>query len=304
MRIVDRLKSAAPCFSFEFFPPHTAEGVNSLFRTITELSPLQPAYVSVTYPGSSTADPDPEIRRRRELTLELTRRIRAESGIEAMAHVTCSGHTRDELVQLLDRLAEEGAENVLALRGDPPGGTGKFVKHQGGFDHAVELISLIRERGYDFCVGAACYPETHLECADPDEDVRHLKAKVDAGADFLVSQLFHDNRRWREFMVRVRAAGIEVPVEPGLMPIISRDGIVRMAALSGASLPDALRRELDARGDDPDAVVEIGVAHTTAQSLELLDAGAPGIHFYTLNRSRATREIVSAIRSHPGPDQT
>jgi len=300
MRIVDRLNSTEPCFSFEFFPPHTAEGVNSLFRTVMDLSPLQPAYVSVTYPGSSTPDPDAEIRRRRELTLELTRRIREESGIEAMAHITCSGHTRDDLVQLLDRLAEEGAENVLALRGDPPGGTGTFVKHRDGFEHAVELISLIRDRGYDFCVGAACYPETHVECEDPDQDIRNLKAKVDAGADFLVSQLFHDNRCWKDFMSRVRAAGIEVPAEPGLMPIISRDGIVRMAALSGASLPEGLRRELDARGDDPDAVVEIGVAHTTAQALELLDEGVPGIHFYTLNRSRATREIVSAIRSHRG----
>jgi len=274
--------------------------VNSLFRTIMELRPLEPAYVSVTYPGSSSPDPDPEIRRRRELTLDLTRRIREESGIEAMAHITCSGHTRDDLVQLLERLAEEGAENVLALRGDPPGITGKFVRHKDGFEHAVELIALIRERGYNFCVGAGCYPETHVECKDPDEDIRHLKEKVDAGADFLVSQLFHDNQCWTDFMVRVRAAGIEVPAEPGLMPIISRDGIVRMAALSGAKLPEHLQRELDTRGGDPDVVVEIGVAHTTAQALELLDAGVPGIHFYTLNRSQATREIVSAIRSHRG----
>ncbi|HEV1998407.1 MAG TPA: methylenetetrahydrofolate reductase [Candidatus Dormibacteraeota bacterium] len=300
MRIADRLRSGEPCFSFEFFPPHTEEGVNSLFRTVMELRPLQPAYVSVTYPGSSTPDPDPEIRRRRELTLDLTRRIREESGIEAMAHITCSGHTRDDLLRLLERLADEGAANVLALRGDPPGVTGKFVRHEGGFEHAVELISLIREQGYTFCVGAGCYPETHVECDDPDEDIRNLKAKVDAGADFLVSQLFHDNQCWRDFMVRMRGAGIDVPAEPGLMPIISREGIVRMAALSGARLPEILQRELDTRGDDPDAVVEIGVAHTTVQALELLDEGAPGIHFYTLNRSRATREIVSAIRSHRG----
>lgn len=300
MRIVDRLKTAEPCFSFEFFPPHTIEGVNSLFRTVMELRPLQPGYVSVTYPGSATPDPDPEIRRRRELTLELTRRIREESGIEAMAHITCSGHTRDDLVQLLDRLAQEGAENVLALRGDPPGGAGKFVQHAGGFEHAVELIQLIRERGYDFCVAAGCYPETHVECEDPELDIQHLKDKVDAGADFLVSQLFHDNRRWWEFMDRVRAAGIDVPIDPGLMPITNRDGIRRMTQLSGATLPEHLERELDSRGEDPDAVLEIGVAHTTAQALELLDGGAPGIHFYTLNKSRATREIVSAIRSHRG----
>ncbi|HEY8740507.1 MAG TPA: methylenetetrahydrofolate reductase [NAD(P)H] [Candidatus Dormibacteraeota bacterium] len=300
MKIIDRLRSGEPCFSFEFFPPRTEEGVQALFRTIVELGPLQPGFVSCTYPGSATPDPDPEIRRRRDLTLELTRRIREEAGIEAMAHVTCSAHTREDLVQLLDRLAEEGAENVLALRGDPPGGTGTFVKHEGGFEHANELIGLIRERGYDFCVGAACYPESHVESPDPDSDIRNLKTKVDTGADFLISQLFHDNGYWVDFMKRVRAAGIGVPVIPGLMPIINRDGIVRMTELSGATLPDYLRRELDARGDDPDAVVQIGVAHTTAQSLELLESGVPGIHLYTLNKSRATREIVSAIRAHRG----
>ncbi|MDQ6746621.1 MAG: methylenetetrahydrofolate reductase [NAD(P)H] [Candidatus Dormibacteraeota bacterium] len=296
MRIIDRLLGEQPCFSFEFFPPRTEEGVRALFRTIVELGPLQPGFVSCTYPGSASPDPDPEIRRRRELTLELTRRIRDEAGIEAMAHLTCSAHTRDDLVQLLDRLAEEGAENVLALRGDPPAGTGTFVRHEGGFGHAVELITLIREQGYKFCVGAACYPETHVESADAGSDVRHLKQKVDAGADFLITQLFHDNRSWRSFKDRVSAAGIDVPVVPGLMPIINRDGIVRMTELSGASLPQRLRDQLDAAGDDPDAVIEVGVAHTTAQAIELLDEGAPGIHFFTLNKSRATREIVSAIR--------
>ena len=164
----------------------------------------------------------------------------------------------------------------------------------------MELIELIRERGYPFCVGAAAYPETHQESPDVDTDLRHLKAKVDAGADFLITQLFHDNARWFDFIGRVREAGITVPVIPGLMPIINRDGIVRMAELSGASLPDGLRRQLDAGGDDAEAVLEIGVAHTTAQAVELLDSGTVGIHFYTLNRSRATREIVGAIRAHRG----
>lgn len=297
MRIIDRLEAAEPCFSFEFFPPHTAAGVDALFRTVVELGPLQPGFVSCTYPGSATPNPEPEIQRRRELTIDLTRRIRAEAGIEAMAHVTCSAQGRDDLIRVLDRLAVEGAENVLALRGDSPGGGGAFVRHEGGFEHAVELISLIREQGYEFCVGAACYPETHTEADDPETDIRHLKEKVDAGADFLITQLFHDNDCWREFITRVRTAGINVPVVPGLMPIINRDGIVRMTELSGATLPDHLRKELDARGDDPEAVLEIGVAHTTAQALELLQAGVPGIHFYTLNKSRATREIVSAIRA-------
>lgn len=300
MRIIERLQRDDPCFSFEFFPPHTPEGVQALFRTVVELGPLQPGFVSCTYPGSATRDPEPEVRRRRELTLDLTRRIREETGIEAMAHVTCSAQTSDDLVQVLDRLAAEGAENVLALRGDPPGGAGTFVRHEGGFEHAVELIALIRDRGYGFCVGAACYPETHTEAGDQDIDIRHLKEKVDAGADFLITQLFHDNSCWQAFMTRIRAAGIDVPVIPGLMPIINREGIVRMTELSGASLPDYLRQELETRGTDPDAVLEIGVAHTTAQALELLEIGTPGIHFYTLNKSRATREIVSAIRGHRG----
>jgi methylenetetrahydrofolate reductase (NADPH) len=300
MRIIDRLRTGEPCLSFEFFPPKTEEGVASLFRTVTELRPLNPGYVSCTYPGSSTPDPDPDTVRRRRLTLELTRRIRDEAGIEAMAHITCSAHTREELVQILDQLAEEGADNVLALRGDPPAGGGGFVTKAGGFSHGVELIQLVRERGYPFCVGAACYPETHQECPDPDLDMEHLKAKVDAGADFLITQLFHDNAKWFDFIQRVREAGITLPVIPGLMPIINRDGIVRMAELSGASLPDGLRRELDEQGDDPEAVLQVGVAHTTAQALELLENSAPGIHFYTLNKSRATREIVSAIRQHIG----
>ncbi len=300
MRIIDRLKAGEPCFSFEFFPPHTEKGVESLLRTVQELAPLNPGYVSCTYPGSATPIPDPEIVRRRKLTLDLTRRIREDSGIEAMAHLTCSAHSREDLTQILDQLAEEGAHNVLALRGDPPQGGGGFVQAEGGFAHGVELIELIRAGGYGFCVGAACYPEKHPECPDPDLDIQHLKAKVDAGADFLISQLFFDNSRWFDFEHRVRAAGITVPVIPGLMPIINRDGILRMTELSGAVLPEALRLELDSRGDDAEAVVQTGIAHTTAQAMELLEHGAPGIHFYTLNKSRATREIVSGIRQHRG----
>jgi methylenetetrahydrofolate reductase (NADPH) len=212
-----------------------------------------------------------------------------------MAHITCSAHTREELARILDRLAAERADNVLALRGDPPGESG-FVVAEGGFAHAVQLIELVRELRHNFSVGGACYPEKHQECADLDLDIRHLKAKVDAGADFLISQLFFDNSHWFAFLEKTRAAGIDVPVVPGLMPITSRDGIVRMTQLSGASIPDGLRRELDAHADDEDAIIEIGISHTTAQAIELLESGAPGIHFYTLNKSRATRAILGAIR--------
>ena len=302
MRIVDRLRLPEPCFSFEFFPPHTEKGVESLFRTVVELAPLEPGFVSCTYPGSATPEPDPEIVRRRGLTLELTRRIRQESHLEAMAHLTCSAHTRADLVAILDQLAVEGADNVLALRGDPPGIIApegqrrEFMVREGGFAHGDELVALIRERGYEFCVGSACYPETHVESPDADADIRNLKQKVEAGADFLVSQLFFDNSCWFEFLARARGAGVEVPIVPGLMPIQSRDGIVRMTALSGASIPPALQAEIDANADDPEAIQRIGIDWTTRQALELLAAGAPGIHFYTLNRSRASREIVTALR--------
>jgi methylenetetrahydrofolate reductase (NADPH) len=276
--------------------------VESLFRTVLELAPLRPGFVSCTYPGSATPDPDPEIVRRRHLTLELTRRIRQDSHVEAMAHLTCSAHSSDELVQILEQLAQDGADNVLALRGDPPGllgadeAKGAFVAKTGGFSHGNQLVALIRERGYEFCVGSACYPEKHVESADLETDLRHLRSKVDAGADFLISQLFFDNRCWFDFVGRARSVGIEVPLVPGLMPILSRDGIVRMTALSGATIPAELRAQLDRYADDDQSIQRVGVQWTTRQARELLAAGAPGIHFYTLNKSRASREIVEALR--------
>jgi methylenetetrahydrofolate reductase (NADPH) len=295
VRIRDRLDTGQPCFSFEFFPPRTEKGVSSLFRTVLELRSLEPAFVSVTYPGSATPAPDPEVRSRRELTLDLVRRIKAESGIEAMAHLTCSGHTRDELVAILEGLADEGAENVLALRGDPPGGGGGFVSIEGGFSHGVELVRLIRERGYPFSVGAGCYPEVHQEAADADSDLRHLKTKVDAGVDFLITQLFYDNERYFEFLDRARAAGVAVPIIPGIMPVSSTANARRISSF-GATIPPALAAGLDVAGEDEEAVLAVGVAHATAQAADLLDRGAPGVHFYTLNTSRATIAVLGALR--------
>jgi methylenetetrahydrofolate reductase (NADPH) len=303
MRIIDYLGKGRPCFSFEFFPPHTDKGVESLFRTVVELKPLEPGFVSCTYPGSATPEPDPEVARRRRLTIDLTRRIREESRIEAMAHLTCSAHTRADLVAILDGLAADGADNLLALRGDPPAivsadhARQAFSATLGGFSHGSELIGLIRERGHSLCVAAACYPERHVESPDWQSDIRHLKAKVDAGANLLISQLFFDNTAWFDFVVRARDAGIDVPLIPGLMPITSRSGIIRMTELSGAKIPAELRRRLDALSEeDVDGVMTLGIEWTTRQALELLEKGAPGIHFYTLNKSHSTREIVSAIR--------
>ncbi|HEX4407119.1 MAG TPA: methylenetetrahydrofolate reductase [NAD(P)H] [Polyangia bacterium] len=276
-------------FSFEFFPPKTDAGVTNLERTIRELSDLAPAFVSVTYgAGGST----------RHKTLEIVRWIQREARITAMAHLTCVGATRDEIGDVIDRLTEAGVENIMALRGDPPAGQDKFVQTEGGFAYANDLVSFIRGRhGPNVSVGGACYPEGHPECRDIDRDIANLKRKVDAGVDFLVTQLFLDNRVYFDFVARARAAGITIPIVPGIMPIRSLPGIERMTKLCGATIPPPLFAELDRCRADEAAVAALGVAHATAQCVELLHGGAPGIHFYTLNQSPATRVILTALKT-------
>ena len=276
-------------FSFEFFPPKTEAGQLALERTIRELSDLAPAYVSVTYgAGGST----------RSKTVELVQWIEREARLCAMAHLTCAGATEQEIAGVLDKLVDAGIENVMALRGDPPAGQAKFERVAGGFGYAADLIAFIRKRyGQKVCLGGAGSPEGHLECRDIDQDIRHLKAKVDAGLDFVVTQLFFDNRFYFDFVARARAVGITVPIIPGLMPIRSVAGIERMTKLSGASLPAALQAELHRVRDDEAATLSLGIAQTTAQAVELLHGGAPGIHFYTLNQSPATRVILTALKT-------
>jgi methylenetetrahydrofolate reductase (NADPH) len=276
-------------FSFEFFPPKTNAGVASLERTIGDLADLAPAYVSVTYgAGGST----------RQKTLDIVQWIQREAHITAMAHLTCVGATRDEIGGVLDRLTEAGVENIMALRGDPPAGQDTFVRTEGGFGYANDLIAFIRERHGDrVSIGGACYPEGHVDCRDLDRDLANLKRKVDAGLDFLVTQLFLDNRVYFDFVARARAAGIAIPIVPGIMPIRSLPGIERMTKLGGASIPPTLFAELDRCRADDAAVATLGVAHATAQCVELLHGGAPGIHFYTLNQSPATRIILTALKT-------
>ncbi|HYZ85591.1 MAG TPA: methylenetetrahydrofolate reductase, partial [Bryobacteraceae bacterium] len=204
---------------------------------------------------------------------------------------------KDEIAHVLERLAEAGVENVLALRGDPPKGQTQFQATEGGFRYASELVAFIREQfGDTFCVGAAAYPEKHTECANPAVDLANLKRKVDAGVDFLITQLFFDNRRYFEFAECARSAGVRVPLIPGIMPVTNAAQTERFTSSCGASLPFAFAAELDRRRDSPSEVLQLGVAHATAQSLQLLLGGVPGIHFYTLNRSTATRDVLSAIR--------
>ena len=289
MRISDILDRKRPVFSFEFFPPKSDEAGAQLERTIADLGPLEPDYVSVTYgAGGST----------REKTLDIVSRIKRDTGIEAMAHLTCVGSTQEELLSVLQRLDEAGVENILALRGDPPKGQSTFVATDGGFRYASELTGFIRENFSDrFCVGGAGYPEKHIECGNPAVDLSNLKRKVDNGASFLVTQLFFDNRRYFEFVDNARAHGINVPIIAGLMPITNAAQVERFTVACGASLPFRLAAELDRRRDNPQAVMQLGIAHATQQSIELLESGAPGIHFYTLNRSTATMQVLTALRT-------
>ncbi len=284
MRINEALATQRPFFSFEFFPPRDDEGSRRLFATIEALRPLRPAFVSITYgAGGST----------RARTIALAKEIQQHIGLTVVAHVTCIGADRSELRAIFDDLARAGIENVLALRGDPPAGSA-FVQTPGGFAHANELIAMLR-RNYDFCVGAACYPEKHPEAVSPDDDLLHLRQKVDAGAEFLVSQLFFDNAHFFDFQRRARGAGMELPILPGLMPITNFAQIERFVAVCGASIPPKLRVEMESRKGDDKAVEDLGVAYASMQVLALLQAGVPGIHFYTLNRSPATRAIVSSL---------
>jgi methylenetetrahydrofolate reductase (NADPH) len=287
MRIDERLREGEPIVSFEFSPPRSVEAELAFWSAIEELAALEPAFVSVTCGAGGTT---------RDLTLAVVRRLARERGLEAVPHVTATGFTREGLRSLLAEGRVGGAENVLALRGDPPRGEATWTAPPGGVESALELTALAAEAG--FCVLAAAYPEPHRDSRGWAEDLAHLRAKVDAGVSVLVTQLYFDNADYRRFVERLRAAGIDVPVLPGIIPVTSVAQIERLTALCGAQIPVALRRELELRQDDPRAVAELGVAYATAQAAELLADGAPGVHLYTLNRSPATRAIVSALRAH------
>lgn len=281
MRVVDLLYQPAPAFSFEFFPPKTERGVDKLLARVEHLAELKPSFVSVTYgAGGGT----------RERTVAVARAIKKDFGIEAVAHLTCIGHSRAELEELLDALVDAGIENVLALRGDHVPGVS-----EGELRYAAELIELIRQRHPDLCIGAACYPEKHLEASDFDADISHLKQKVNAGVDFLVTQLFFKNRYYFDFIDRVNVAGIKTPIVPGLMPVTNVAQIERFTKMCGAEIPEPLHERLDKWRDDEQAVLATGIEWAIRQGRELLAKGAPGLHFYTLNRSLATRVVHASL---------
>jgi methylenetetrahydrofolate reductase (NADPH) len=289
VRIDEIILSNRPCFSFEFFPPQTDEGQRNLEHALAELKEDRPDYVSVTYgAGGST----------RARTVEVTKWIKQDLGLEAMAHLSCVGEPVERLREILDEVDAAGIDNVLALRGDPPRGQTEWTPHPQGLESSVDLIELIRER-YDFCIGAACFPEVHPEAPDLDHDLRYLKRKVEAGASFLITQLFFDNELYFDFIEEARGRGIEVPIIPGIMPITNFEQIKRFTSMCGASIPPNLLEQLEAHQDPgrPESVLDLGVAYATLQCGDLLARGAPGIHFYTLNKSPATRAILAALRA-------
>ena len=289
MRIDEALASAhEPVFSFEFFPPQTDEGERNLFEALQALRPLEPSFVSVTWgAGGST----------REKTIDIVKRIKADHGLEAMAHFTCVGATVEDLHADLRQMREAGIENVLALRGDPPRGQSEFVRTEGGLGYGSELAELVASN-YDFCVVGACYPEMHVEAPDAETDLTNLERKVAAGVRVLVTQLFFDNDAYFRFVEAARERGIDVPIVPGIMPITNFEQIKRFTSMCGATIPPTLMAELEERADDPEAVRELGFAFATLQCADLLARGAPGIHFYTLNRSPATRAILATLKLH------
>ena len=287
MRIDQILNERQPVFSFEFFPPKTPEGEANLRAALDDLKDDEPAYVSVTYGAGGTT---------REKTIDIVKSIKQDYGIEAMAHFSLVGQSADGLRRQLDEIAEAGIENVLALRGDPPMGETEWIAHPEGLHYSVELIEMIKA-DYDFCVGAACFPEVHPDATSAEEDMRYLKRKVDAGASFLITQLFFDNRDYFSFVDDARAAGIDVPIIPGIWPVTNYTQIKRIADLCKSRFPERFERELEERREDLTATTDLGVAYAALQAVELLAKGAPGIHFYTLNKSPATRAILAALRS-------
>jgi methylenetetrahydrofolate reductase (NADPH) len=295
MHIADILQAQRPTLSFEFFPPKTAEAFEALYQTIGELEAFKPSFVSVTYgAGGST----------RELTHDLVVRIKTTTSLDAVPHLTCVCHSEGDIAAILERYAQAGVSNILALGGDPPKNLAGYDRSKDAFQHAADLVAFIKKfndsgahpdkRG--FGIGVAGFPEGHPSTPNRVLEMDYLKAKVDAGADYICTQLFFDNHDFYDFRERCHLAGINIPIIAGIMPITSASGMRRMAELAaGARYPAKLLRAIQRCGGDEAAVQKVGIHYATEQCHDLLDHGVDGIHFYTLNKSHATREIYSSL---------
>ncbi len=286
MHIAKILQQPGPHFSFEFFPPKSEKAAEELFRAIRDLAPISPSFVSVTYgAGGST----------RELTRDLVVRLQRETSLTVVAHMTLVGASRDDIRRLLDQYVEAGIENVMALRGDPPRGQGRFEPHPQGFRYAAELVAFIKKHYPQLGVGVAGFPEGHPETPNRLREMEYLKAKVDAGADYICTQLFFENRDFYDFVERCQVVGIQVPIVAGIMPITSRKSMERIAELAqGARIPARLLRAVLRAPSDAE-VEKVGIHWATRQVFDLYDRQVAGIHFYTLNRSRPTLRIYEAL---------
>jgi len=288
MKIIDILtKNARPIFSFEFFPPKTEEGRTELFEALKKVKTLNPGYISVTYgAGGGT----------RDKTIEIVEQAKNILGLESMAHLTCVGHSKEEIKKILDELQTSGIENVVALRGDPPKGETSFKPNPHGFKYANELTEFIRD-SYSFCIAVAGYPEGHIESPNKEADWDYLSQKVKAGADFIITQLFFDNQYFFTFEKRMREKGVTVPIIPGIMPITNYHQILRFTQMCGAKIPEKIIRDLQPIQNEIVEVQRYGIEYATSQCKELISHGVPGIHFYTLNKSHASQEIIRRLKS-------
>ena len=286
MRIPELLKSRGPVFSFEFFLPKTEAELPRFKETVRELKALSPAFVTLTYGAGGSA---------RARTIDTAAAIKSELGIETAAHLTCIAHTRKELSDILGTLKAKGIENIVALRGDAPKDGSAPPPELRELPYAVDLVRLVRATG-GFAVAVAGYPEKHPEAPSPESDLARLKEKVQAGGDWVITQLFFDNSEYFSFVARARAAGIAVPIVPGIMPVTSAQQTRRFTQMCGSRIPEELSERLAACGEDKEAVVSVGVEWALRQCRGLLEGGAPGIHFYTLNRSHSTAQVLETLR--------
>ena len=291
MKLKDIYKSSKPVISFEVFPPKTKtpeekeKKINALLRELRELSVYNPAFISVTYgAGGGT----------RETTLDLVLKINKELNIQPMPHFTCVGSTRDEILQYIKKFETNGINNILALRGDPPKGQENFVKPEDGFGYANELVEFINTNT-ELGIGVAGYPECHPDCCSLEIDIKNLKRKVDSGAEVIITQLFYDNRCYFDFIEKTRSQGINLPIVPGILPITSYNQLDKIVSLSGCALPEKFRRDLENNKDNPEAIKALGLDFAVNQCKELLEHGVPGIHFYTLNKSFAVKNVIDRL---------